>query len=163
MFAASIRTRVALAALAALLLDAGPPVWAREPGSAAAAKLPVIDLPEFRGKVVYLDFWASWCVPCRQSFPWMNAMQKQYGKDGFVVVAVNMDQQRGDADAFLQKYPAGFLVRFDPEGHLARSFNLRGMPTSVLLDRDGRTVLVHEGFRSGDSARLEESIRMALH
>lgn len=122
-----------------------------------------LDLAAYRGKVVYLDFWASWCGPCRQSFPWMNRMHHQYGKDGLVVLAVNMDQVRGDADGFLKKFPADFAIHFDPAGQLAQSFKVRGMPTSVLLDRDGKTLLVHEGFRSKDPPELEASIRKALH
>ena len=90
-------------------------------------------------------------------------MHSQYGKDGLVVVAVNMDQNRADADAFLRQYPAAFTVRFDPRGKLAQTFKLRGMPTSALLDRDGKVLLVHEGFRSTDAASLEQSIRTALH
>jgi cytochrome c biogenesis protein CcmG/thiol:disulfide interchange protein DsbE len=130
--------------------------------SAASASQPV-DLTAYRGKVVYVDFWASWCVPCRQSFPWMNTLHHQYGKDGLVIVAVNMDQVSSDADAFLQKYPADFTVRFDPQGTLAQHFKVRGMPTSALLDRDGKTLLVHEGFREKDRESLEQAIRSALH
>jgi len=122
-----------------------------------------IDLASLKGKVVYVDFWASWCVPCRQSFPWMNAMHRQYGGAGLVVVAVNMDQTRADADAFLQKYPADFTVRFDPAGQLAPTFKVRGMPTSALLGRDGKVLLVHEGFREKDKAELEQAIRSALN
>jgi cytochrome c biogenesis protein CcmG, thiol:disulfide interchange protein DsbE len=128
-----------------------------------AADSPAIDLAAYKGKIVYLDFWASWCVPCRQSFPWMNQMQRQFGKDGLVIVAVNMDQVRGDADAFLKQYPAEFTVRFDPQGGLAQTFKVRGMPTSVLLGRDGKPLLVHAGFRTKDVAALEQSIRSALH
>jgi thiol-disulfide isomerase/thioredoxin len=135
---------------------------------AASAPLPAvaaepIDLSAWKGKVVYVDFWASWCVPCRQSFPWMNTMHRRYGKDGLVVLAVNMDQDRAAADTFLHQYPADFTVRFDPRGQLAQGFKLRGMPTSALLDRNGKVLLVHEGFRSKDVATLEDSIRTALH
>ena len=129
---------------------------------ASAADAPV-DLAALKGKVVYVDFWASWCVPCRQSFPWMNAMHRQYGSAGLFVVAVNMDQTRADADAFLQKYPAEFSVRFDPTGQLASTFKVRGMPTSALVGRDGKVLLVHEGFRDRDKAALEQAIRTALN
>ena len=131
--------------------------------AAPAAESPPVDLSAYSGKVVYLDFWASWCVPCRQSFPWMNQMHRQYGKDGLVILAVNMDQVRAEADAFLKRYPADFAVRFDPQGALAKTFKVRGMPTSALLGRDGKTILLHEGFRSKDTTTLEQSIRAALH
>jgi cytochrome c biogenesis protein CcmG, thiol:disulfide interchange protein DsbE len=147
--------------LAVVLLLAGqlPQAIAAEPAMAEVA----VDLSPYRGKVVYLDFWASWCVPCRQSFPWMNALQRQYGKDDLVVIAVNMDQVRAEADAFLKQYPAEFIVRYDAAGTLAQSFKVQGMPTSALLDRTGKTLFIHQGFRSKDREALEKSIRLALH
>lgn len=132
-------------------------------GAMAASPAPTpVDLAEFRGKLVYVDFWASWCVPCRQSFPWMNSMHRQFGKDGLVILAVNMDQVRTDADTFLKQYPAEFTVRFDPQGQLAQQYKVRGMPTSVLIGRDGKVLWTHEGFRSKDPASLEQSLRTAL-
>lgn len=129
----------------------------------AATPAPVaVDLAEYRGKLVYVDFWASWCVPCRQSFPWMNTMHRQFARDGLVILAVNMDQVRADADAFLRQYPAEFAVRFDPKGQLAQQYRVRGMPTSVLIGRDGKLLWSHEGFRSKDPAALEQSFRAAL-
>jgi thiol-disulfide isomerase/thioredoxin len=122
-----------------------------------------VDLAALKGKVVYLDFWASWCVPCRQSFPWMNDMHRKYEADGLVVLAVNMDQVRADADGFLRQYPAQFRVAFDPAGRTASGFKLRGMPTSALIGRDGKVLLLHEGFKARDQASLEQSIRDALH
>jgi cytochrome c biogenesis protein CcmG, thiol:disulfide interchange protein DsbE len=144
---------VALCGLAAVSVGA----WAAIPAPAS------VDLAEFRGKLVYVDFWASWCVPCRQSFPWMNGMHRQFGKEGLVILAVNLDQVRADADAFLKQYPAEFTVRFDPQGQLAQQYKVRGMPTSVLIGRDGKLLWTHEGFRSKDPAALEQSIRTALH
>jgi thiol-disulfide isomerase/thioredoxin len=129
---------------------------------AAPAAAPV-DLAALKGKVVYLDFWASWCVPCRQSFPWMNEMHRRFAADGLVVLAVNMDQVRADADGFLRQYPAQFRVAFDPQGQVASGFKLRGMPTSALIGRDGKVLLLHEGFKARDQASLEQSIRDALH
>ncbi|MEK6249693.1 MAG: TlpA family protein disulfide reductase, partial [Planctomycetales bacterium] len=77
-----------------------------------------LNLSEYRGKVVVLDFWASWCVPCRRSFPWMNEMQQKYGDDGLVIVAVNLDNQSSDAQKFLQQYPAEFTISYDHDRQL---------------------------------------------
>jgi thiol-disulfide isomerase/thioredoxin len=155
---------MALTGLAGLLLGA----WWVSLAVAAGPVAPVgtdagpIDLSAYQGKVVYVDFWASWCVPCRQSFPWMNTMQRQYGKDGLVIIGVNMDQVRAEADAFLAKYPAEFTIRFDPQGQLAPRFKVKGMPTSALLGRDGKVLLIHEGFKSKDPPLLEQAIKDAL-
>jgi thiol-disulfide isomerase/thioredoxin len=155
MSSGSIRRRVVLWLLGAL--------WAGVAIADQPAGTGPIDLAAYKGKVVYVDFWASWCVPCKQSFPWMNTMHRQYGKDGLVIIAVNMDQVRGEADGFLQKYPAEFKVHFDPQGLLAPRFKVRGMPTSALLGRNGEVLMIHEGFKSKDAAALEQAIRKALN
>jgi thiol-disulfide isomerase/thioredoxin len=105
------------------------------------------DLQEFRGKVVVLDFWASWCVPCRRSFPWMNSMQEKYGDDGLVIIGVNLDAVDADAQAFLQETPAEFRIVSDPQGTLAREHDVIAMPTSYIFDRDGNLVTRHLGFK----------------
>lgn len=120
------------------------------------------DLSAFHGRVVYLDFWASWCAPCRQSFPWMNELQKHYADRGLTIIAVNVDHERADADRFLHKLPPDFQVRFDPKGTWARQFAVSGMPTSVLLDRSGKPRYTHIGFRPADAARYEEQIQQLL-
>lgn len=112
-------------------------------GGAQAAS---IDLSAYKGKVVYLDFWASWCKPCRESFPWMNELTDLYGSDGLVVVAVNVDHERGLAEDFLQQNTADFKVVYDPDGDLAEKYNVQAMPTSVLIGRDGKVRYVHSGF-----------------
>src|SRR5277367_6815965 len=94
-------------------------------------------LSSLRGKVVYLDFWASWCIPCRQSFPWMNDMQKKFAGQDVVILAVNLDAKTADVDAFLARYPASFRLAFDTEGASAKQFGVKAMPTSFLIGRDG--------------------------
>jgi cytochrome c biogenesis protein CcmG/thiol:disulfide interchange protein DsbE len=121
-----------------------------------------LDLNEFRGRVVYLDFWASWCAPCRQSFPWMSKMQRELGQNAFVVVAVNVDHARPDAEQFLHEHSPGFRIVFDPDGDLAERFGVKRMPTSFLIDRDGHIHSEHEGFRLKDRGTLEQQIRSLL-
>lgn len=121
-----------------------------------------VNLNNYRGRVVYLDFWASWCTPCRKSFPWMNAMQEQYGKYGFEVVAINLDEDRELAIQFLKQTPAKFTVAFDPSGKTAESYSVDVMPSSFLIDRKGELVAIHKGFRKVDSAKLENEIRQLL-
>ena len=120
------------------------------------------DIARSRGDVVWLDFWASWCVPCRHSFPWMNAMQQKYGPLGLTVVAVNLDSDRADADRFLASMPAGFKVQFDPEGKLAKRYEVEAMPSSYVLDRTGHVMERHFGFKESKEAKYEASIRTAL-
>ena len=121
-----------------------------------------LQLEEYRGKVVLLDFWASWCVPCRRSFPWMNEMQKKYADDGLVVIAVNLDNDAAEAATFLQEYPAVFEIAYDPDKQLARSYNVQAMPTSYLLDRDGATIERHLGFKTAKTDEYEAAIVAAL-
>ncbi len=151
------RVRVAIAVAALGVAAATPAFVHASPGSDSA-----LDLDAYRGKVVYLDFWASWCAPCRQSFPWMERMQQQYGRDGFVVVAVNVDHERADADRFLHDFSPNFRVEYDPDGRLAERYKVSGMPTSVLIDRGGQVRTLHAGFRTKDPDALEQQIRALL-
>ena len=112
----------------------------------AAAAQPNLDLGAYKGKVVYLDFWASWCTPCRQSFPWMADVQSAYGQRGLVVVAVNVDHDRAAAERFLQEHGTNFKIEFDPKGEFASKYKVSGMPMSVLIGRDGRVRFSHIGF-----------------
>ena len=119
-------------------------------------------LKSYSGKVVLVDFWASWCGPCLRSFPWMNDLQQHYGADGLVIVAVNLDQERELADAFLRKLPPKFRVEFDAPGNIARQFGVQTMPSSFLVDRHGQVRVRHAGFRDGQRAEREEQIKKLL-
>ena len=121
-----------------------------------------IDVGEFRGRVLYLDFWASWCAPCLQSFPWMEAMKASYGAQGLTVVAVNLDQHKADAERFLARFHPTFDVRFDPQGEAAERFKVQGMPTGVIIDRHGVVRFTHIGFRPVDRAVYENQLREVL-
>jgi len=125
------------------------------------AELPA-ELLGLHGRVVYLDFWASWCTPCRQSFPWMESLHDAYQAEGLSVVAVNVDSVHSDAERFLQSYHTGFDIRFDPKGALAERFKVEGMPTSVLIDRHGVVRYTHIGFRPLDQQTYEQQLRQLL-
>jgi thiol-disulfide isomerase/thioredoxin len=126
----------------------------------AAPRWPVLE--DLHGKVVLLDFWASWCSPCLQSFPWMNELQQKHAGEGFVVVAVNLDQDRALADGFLDKVPAQFRVEYDGTGDLARQFGVKAMPTSFLIDRAGQVRARHAGFREKQRHEREQQIEQLL-
>jgi thiol-disulfide isomerase/thioredoxin len=126
--------------------------------AAAAHATEGIDLERYRGRVVVLDFWASWCAPCRQSFPWLNEMQAKYGPQGLVVIGINVDRERTEADKFLRAVPAKFELAFDPTGALAARYDIPGMPSSFVIDRTGRVVAKHIGFRASERDEREAEI-----
>jgi cytochrome c biogenesis protein CcmG/thiol:disulfide interchange protein DsbE len=148
--------------LAALV--SGAPAWAVEAGDKApalslpTAKGDTVALEQLRGKVVYVDFWASWCGPCRRSFPFMNEMQAKYGPRGFTVVGVNVDKKRADADRFLAQVPATFTIVFDETGATPSAWAVKGMPSSYLVDGAGKVVFVERGFTDEHKAALEQRI-----
>lgn len=121
-----------------------------------------VSLAQYRGKVVYLDFWASWCGPCRQSFPWMDRMATRYGPDGLVVIAINLDKERALADQFLSEQQTRFPIAFDPRGEVAERYDVQVMPSSYLIDRHGEIKLRHRGFQSDKADLLESEIRALL-
>lgn len=120
------------------------------------------DLSEYHGKVVLLDFWASWCVPCRRSFPWMNEMQRKYGNGGLVIIGVNMDAETDAAQAFLDDYPAEFQIIYAPDGVLAKEFGVMSLPSSFVIGRDGEVITRHLGFKVGNQNEYEASLVSAL-
>jgi len=121
-----------------------------------------VNLNDFKGKVVYLDFWASWCKPCLKSFPWMTAMKSAYAEQGLEIIAVNLDKDRKLAEKFLQKVNVNFQVAFDPDGDTATQYKLLGMPSSFLIGRDGKLYASHVGFREKDKPKIEAAIQQLL-
>ena len=121
-----------------------------------------IELSNYKGKVVYLDFWATWCGPCRKSFPWMNEMQKKYQSQGLEIIAVSLDAKKKMVETFLKKYPADFTIALDPDGESGDSYKVRVMPSSYIIDRNGDIIERHMGFRTKDKDKLEEMIKSVL-
>lgn len=112
--------------------------------------------------IVYVDFWASWCNPCRKSFPWMNQMVTKYGNKGFKVLAINVDKDRVLAEKFLATTDTSFPIYYDPDGSLAKQFKLKGMPSSFLLDSKGNVLQAHKGFFEDHVETYENEIRSHL-
>ena len=121
-----------------------------------------ISLSQFKNQVVYVDFWASWCKPCRKSFKFMNNMQKRYGKKGLKIIAINLDDDRKTAETFLKSNPANFTIAYDQSGSTPEAYNLSVMPTSYLIDRKGNIVMTHKGFKKDQVKQLEKKIIQTL-
>jgi thiol-disulfide isomerase/thioredoxin len=163
--------RLSVASLLALAL-ALPALAKKSPEtSSGPVPAPAFDLPgrsgrvsldALRGKVVYVDFWASWCEPCRRSFPWMSGLHNRYAAKGLVIVAINLDKNRDAADDFLEQNPAPFLVAFDPAGKTAEAFHVPAMPSSYLIDPAGVIVNSRAGFDPREAGTMESLIRQAL-
>jgi len=121
-----------------------------------------LDLTHYGNKVIYLDFWASWCGPCRKSFPWLNQMQAKYRGQGLVIIGINLDKDIGNANNFLKDTPAHFPIFSDPTGELAKQYQLVGMPSSYLLTNDGKVQDTHIGFKKSKTNEYEANIRHRL-
>jgi len=160
--------RLALFVLAPLFLagaaSGAGKTW--HPASAAPMPAPGFTLPtangtvsldSLRGRVVFVDYWASWCMPCRASFPWMVELKKRWG-DTLAIVAIDLDKSRADAESFLADHPAADIVAFDPTGRTAAAWKVKAMPTSYVVGRDGTLRLVHAGFDPKETAEIERAI-----
>ncbi|MBI1796387.1 MAG: TlpA family protein disulfide reductase [Candidatus Eisenbacteria bacterium] len=159
-----LRWLVSIIVVAAGLASTAAPARAADPKPrpAPSFSLPsrhgTASLDSLRGRVVLVDFWASWCQPCRKSFPWMKAMSERYGPRGFTVVAINLDKEPAAATAFLDRFEAPFEIAFDPAGEAADAYKVSVMPTSFLIDRSGVIVSTHAGFDPRKAAAAESLI-----
>jgi peroxiredoxin len=154
--------------VAAVLLG-GPAANAVKEGEAApdftAASLTGgqnVSLSEHRGKLVFLDFWASWCPPCLTALPQLNELNKTFAASDLQMLAVNVDENPDKARRFLAKHPVDYPNATDPGGVVSERFGLETMPTSYLINREGVVVYVHEGFGRGDIERIRSEIEKAL-
>jgi cytochrome c biogenesis protein CcmG/thiol:disulfide interchange protein DsbE len=121
-----------------------------------------IDSAEYQGKWVYLDFWASWCAPCKASFPFMNRLQSKFQAGNFTVLAINVDENTADAKGFLSEHQANFPVVFDAQGKLPQAFNVQVMPTSYLINPSGEIVWQHHGFLEKDIKTIVSIIQQKM-
>lgn len=121
-----------------------------------------VNLKDFSGKVVYVDFWASWCGPCRTSFPLLNKLHEKLKAQGFEVVAINLDEDKANAEKFLKEIPVSFTVLRDAKGEWSDKFVVESMPTSFIVDKQGVIQNIHKGFVSDDINELEHKITQLL-
>jgi thiol-disulfide isomerase/thioredoxin len=133
----------------------------------ASAETPIasdpLDLSGHHGQVVIVDFWASWCKPCRQSIPWLNSMRERYGARGLTIIGVNVDAEHHDAERFLRDVPIEFENVFDPGGELAKRFKVKGMPSSFVFDRAGELIETNLGFRDAKKDEHEATLKNLLN
>ena len=121
-----------------------------------------ISLIDYRGKVVFLDFWASWCPPCLTSLPAYEQMYREIGTEEFELIAINVDEFTADGLEFLERHPVSYPVLADPQGEIGIPYEIRSLPHSFLLDRQGRIVHSYRSFRSGDEEVLKLAIKELL-
>ncbi|WP_020559647.1 TlpA disulfide reductase family protein [Thiofilum flexile] len=121
-----------------------------------------LDLSPYKGKVVMVDFWASWCPPCKNSFPWLNKMVREKSAQGLVVIGVNVDEDSADAKRFLAQIPAKFPIIYDPKGDYPSYYNIPGMPSTIIFDRNGKKLYMHQGFKLTKVMQYEAELNKAL-
>lgn len=162
----SLRTLVLLASSVV-----AAPVWSAQKMETPAFEAPAFSVPaddgelklaDFRGKTVYLDFWASWCGPCRASFKWLNEAHDKYAAKGLVIIAINVDTDKTLATRFLKENSANFHIGYDPEGKVAEAYQLKGMPSTYIIDPNGRIRTTHVGYRAKDRGALETELQRLL-
>lgn len=119
-------------------------------------------LSEYRGQVVLINFWASWCGPCRQEMPLLDALHDKYAPLGFTVLGINVDQDPVQARAMLERIPVGFPVVFDSASTVSKLYDVIAMPTTVIVDRNGDARYLHRGYKPGDEEQYQRHVRALL-
>jgi peroxiredoxin len=122
----------------------------------------IVSLDKLRGKVVMLNFWASWCGPCRQEMPLLDQMHKRYSSLGFTMIGVNVESNTADAEKWLQQTPVSFPVLFDKENKVSKLYDVNAMPSTVFIDRKGNVRALHRGYKPGDESEYLNEIRALL-
>ncbi len=158
-------TRLGLVALATVILGAAANAAGDQ--AAPAFSLPArggstVNLSQFKGQVVMINFWASWCAPCRKEMPLLDNIYKKYKPLGFTLIGVNVEPDQKDAETFLKQTPVSFPVLFDAKSQVSGLYNVQGMPTTVFIDRKGNVRLVHQSYVEGDENLYMDQIRTLI-
>jgi peroxiredoxin len=158
------------ATFAALILTALPALAANQPGGKAAPDFALasrggsqVKLSQFKGQVVMINFWATWCGPCRQEMPLLENIYKKYNKMGFVLLGVNVEPDSKGAEAWLAKQaPVTFPILYDTESTVTGLYNVNAMPSTVVVDRKGNVRMLHQGYKPGDENEYLDQIRTLI-
>ena len=160
--------RKVIAAIAAALSVSLPALA----GSGAAAPAPAftlasragqdVSLAQYKGQVVMLNFWASWCGPCRQEMPLLESIYKKYNKMGFTMIGVNVEPDSNAANEWLKATPVSFPILYDRDSKVSKLYDVGGMPSTVIIDRTGKLRALHRGYKPGDENEYLDSIRTLI-
>ena len=160
--------RIRIAAIAAALSVSLPTLA----GSSAAAPAPTftlasragqdVSLAQYRGQVVMINFWASWCGPCRQEMPLLESIYKKYNKMGFTMLGVNVEPNSNAANEWLKATPVSFPILYDRDSKVSKLYDVAGMPSTVIIDRNGKVRVLHRGYKAGDENEYLDSIRTLI-
>ena len=153
--AAAVASLLCLTASAGAIAP-GAPAPAFQLHTAGSSDLSLSDL---KGQVVLINFWASWCGPCRQEMPILDQLYRKYKSAGFTLVGVNVEPKSGDAEGFLKSTPVSFPILFDPDSKVSKLYEVPGMPSTVILDRSGKIRYVHQGYKPGEESQYLDQIR----
>jgi peroxiredoxin len=158
--------RNSLAAFAAALLCALP-VLADTGGPAPQFSLAAkggssVSLSQYKGQVVMINFWASWCGPCRQEMPLLESIYKKYNRLGFTMIGVNVEPDSKAADEWLKATPVSFPILYDTDSKVSKLYEVAGMPSTVIIDRQGNVRKLHRGYKPGDENEYLDSIRALI-
>ena len=118
-----------------------------------------IDLAQYKGQVVMINFWATWCGPCRQEMPLLESIYKKYNKMGFTLIGVNVEPDTKPVESFLKETPVSFPIAFDTKSEVSKMYEVSGMPSTVIVDRKGKVSVIHHGYKPGDENVYQDAIR----
>jgi len=127
------------------------------PATTGMEKTP-LDLQQYQGKVIYLDFWATWCPPCKKSMPFLNALRNELVDQGFEIVAISVDEDSEEAWKFLKQYPVDYAIAMDPSGQCPEQYDVKAMPSAYFIDKKGIIRFIHLGFRERDEKEIRQRV-----
>ena len=156
-----------IAAFAAALSVALPALAGTPTGPAPAFTLgsragQEVSLAQYKGQVVMINFWASWCGPCRQEMPLLESIYKKYNKMGFTMLGVNVEPDSNAANEWLKATPVSFPILYDRDSKVSKLYDVAGMPSTVIIDRSGKLRVLHRGYKPGDENEYLDSIRSLI-